>query len=182
LRNLANFALFQLGWFACVYSAAAGHMWLGPGAVLAIVVLHLLFVAEREMRRRELVFILLVGLIGMLADTGLGALGATRYPTSESVWTALVVPPWITALWVLFATLPYHSLGWLKGRPVLAMIFGALGGPLTFLAGVRIGAVDAGDSLMLTYGSLAIEYALVTPLLLFLAQPPNSARQRASRR
>ena len=145
-------------------------MWFGPLAILAIVTLHLLFIAHPTKRRWELSYILLVGLVGLLVDTGLGVLGATHYPTSEAVWSPALAPPWITALWVLFGTLPHHSLGWLKGRPGLAVIFGAIGGPLSYLAGTRFGAVGLGDTPLLSWCALAIEYALLTPLLLHFAQ------------
>lgn len=170
MKNVANFILFQAGWFACVSAAAQGRMWLGPLAVLAVVTVHLFLIARPTERRWELRYILVVGLVGMLADTGLGLLGAMRYPTSEAVWSLALVPPWITALWVLFATLPHHSLGWLRTRPYLAAGLGALGGPLSYLAGTRLGAVAAGDQPLLTWGALSIEYALVTPLLLRLAR------------
>ncbi|MFT7669815.1 MAG: hypothetical protein ACI8X5_002522 [Planctomycetota bacterium] len=157
-------------------------MWVGPFAVLVIVAVHLLFVAERSMRQGELMFLIIVGLFGMLADTGLGVLGATRYPSSEAAWPFVFVPPFITSLWVLFATLPHHSLSWLRGRPVLAVVFGMIGGPLSFMAGTRFGAVGVGDSAVLTYGSLAIEYGVVMPLLLSLSMrrdvSPNGANEQ----
>ena len=170
MKNVANFVLFQAAWFACVSAAAQGFMWLGPLVVLVVVTLHLLLIAERTERRWELGYILVVGLVGMLADTGLGLLGATRYPTSEGVWLLALAPPWITSLWVLFATLPHHSLAWLRERPRLTVVLGAVGGPLSYLAGTRLGAVAVGDQPLLTWGALAIEYAVVTPLLLRLAR------------
>ena len=36
---LANFILFQIGWFACVPGGANDRPWLGAGIVLAIVAL-----------------------------------------------------------------------------------------------------------------------------------------------
>jgi Protein of unknown function (DUF2878) len=170
VKNLANFLLFQAGWFACVVAAAQGHMWLGPLAVVAVVGVHLLFVASAPGRGRELKYILVVGLMGSLADTGLSVLGATSYPTSEAPWPWTLVPPWIAALWVLFATLPNHSLAWLIGRPRLAFVFGAIGGPLSYLGGTRLDAVGLGDEPLLTVSALAIEYALVMPLLLHFAR------------
>ncbi len=145
-------------------------MWLGPIAVLAVVALHLFWITRPAERRWELGYILAVGLVGMLADTLLGALGATRYPTSEAEWSLALAPPWITALWVLFATLPHHSLGWLRSRKLLAAVLGAIGGPLSFLAGTRFGVVAVEDQPLLTWSALAIEYALVTPLLLHVSR------------
>lgn len=166
LKNLANFILFQAGWFACVLAAADGRIWLAPFAVLLVVALHLFFISRPTDRRRELGFILLVGLFGMLADSGLRKLGATHYPTSNAGWPPGLAPVWVGALWSLFATLPCHSLGWLRGRPLLTAVLGAVGGPLSYLAGTRLGATGLGDHSLLTFGALGIEYALLTPLLL----------------
>ncbi|MFT5286079.1 MAG: hypothetical protein ACI8TQ_002247 [Planctomycetota bacterium] len=170
MKNLANFILFQVGWFACVMAAGEGHLWLGSIAVLVIVALHLLLITRPSERRWELGYILCVGVIGMLADTGLNLLGATNYPTVETEWSLAFAPPFITALWILFATLPNHSLGWLRGRTLLAVIFGAIGGPLAYLGGTRFGAVAVAEEPLLTYGALALEYAIVTPLLLCLSR------------
>ncbi len=170
MKNLGNFLLFQAGWFACVSGAAEGRLWLGPLVAFGVVTIHLMVVARAVNRRREAVYIVAVGLLGVLMDTGLNAIGATRYPLSLEADGVPFAPAWIAALWVLFATLPHHSLSWLAGRPWLAVLLGAVGGPLSYMAGVRMGAVAVGESPLLTWGALAIEYALVTPLLLRYAR------------
>jgi len=162
-RNLLNFALFQAGWFACVLGGVRGEMAWGPIAVAAIVVVHLAVVSRSGERTGELGFIVAVGLAGTLLDTGLRVLEVTAYPTSPE---GIFVPPWIAALWFLFATLPYHSLGWLRGRPTLAFLLGAIGGPLSYFGGVRMGAVSTGPEPVWTWLALAVEYAVVTPLML----------------
>ena len=173
MRNLLNFALFQAVWFLAVGGAASGSMWAGPAACVVFLGLHLAMIPEGPGRSREFVYVLAVGLVGTLADSLLGALDATNYPTSRSAWPHPIVPPWITSLWVAFAMLPRFSLGWLRGRPGLAVVFGAIGGPLSYLAGTRIGAVAVGEAPMLTWTALSIEYALVTPLLLRFAPAPG---------
>ena len=145
----------------------------GPLAVVAIVLVHLLVLSRAGERRSELVYILAVGLSGSLLDTGLRALEITSYPTSPP---STFVPPWIAALWFLFATLPRHSLGWLRGRVGLAVLLGALGGPLSYLGGVRLGAVEPGPEPLWTWVGLGIEYAVLTPLMLRLA--PEVSRSR----
>ena len=170
MKGLANFALFQVGWFAAVLTASEGHMWLGPLSILAIVALHLAVLVRPEQRGYELRYILAVGVIGALADSGLKLLGLTMYPSSEAVWTIPTAPPWIVSLWVLFATLPHHSLSWLQGRWRLAAILGAIGGPLSYSAGLGFGVVGLGEQPIWTLGALALEYALVTPLLLRFAR------------
>lgn len=174
--NILNFVLFQLVWFCAVWGASSGNMWLGPATVLGFVVLHLWMIPAGTGRGRELGYVLSVGLVGALADSTLHLIGATSYPTSHEVWPFQVVPPWIVSLWIAFALLPRFSLAWLAGRPVLGFVFGALGGPLSYLAGTRFGSVAVGESSLLTWCALSVEYAVVTPLLLYFA--PGSVAER----
>ena len=108
MRKATNFVLFQAGWFACVLPAADGDPWTGALVTLGIVVIHLLWVAEH--RRRDLVYILLVGALGTALDSALHVAGLLQYPGTAEAWSLPIVPPWIIALWVLFATLPGHSM------------------------------------------------------------------------
>lgn len=166
MKSIVNFLLFQLGWFAAVWGAGRGWMWLGPAVFALVCGAHLALVRERW---RELGYLVLVGAVGALLDTGLAAVGATIYPSSAAHWPHAVVPPWIVSLWVGFATLPRFSLAWLARWPALAFLFGAVGGPLSYLAGTRFGAVGVGEEPLLTWGLLAVEYGVITPLLLRLA-------------
>lgn len=172
MTNLVHFALFQLGWLVAVVGAARGHLWWGPAAMGVVCGVHLALC--REGRGPELVYLLAVGALGAALDSGLAALGLTSYPGTRAAWSSALVPPWIVALWVGFATLPRFSLAWLRGRAPLAALLGALGGPLSYLAGVRLGAVAPGDPPVATWAALALEYALVTPLLLRLAPGTRS--------
>jgi len=166
VKQLANFLLFQVAWFVAVDAAARGALWTGLAAMAVVVAVHLAWVSDRA---RELRFLLLAGLFGTLADTALAGIGATAYPSSRAAWPVALVPPWISALWIGFATLPRFSLAWLVRRPWLAAILGAVGGPLSYLAGARLGAVSVSPEPLLTWVALAAEYALATPLLLRLA-------------
>ena len=175
MNNLLNFVLFQGGWFLAVWGASQERMWWGPIVFGLICVWHVLSVPDR---RAELRYLLLAGLLGMGLDTGLKLAGALAYPTSVEAWPYLVVPPWITSLWVGFATLPRYSLGWLRGKPTLAVLLGAVGGPLSFLGGTRFGSVGVGEPEWWTWLALSVEYACVTPLLLWWA--PSSEGEPAA--
>lgn len=174
MKRLANFLLFQIGWTIAVAGAARGAIWLGPVVMAVVVGVHVGMVSDRA---RQLRYILLVGLFGTLADTLLASLGATSYPSSAPHWPFAFAPPWISALWIGFATLPRFSLAWLAQRPWLAALLGATGGPLSYFAGVRMGAVGVSADPLLTWASLAVEYSLATPLLLHFA--PRSPAQDA---
>ena len=57
-----------------------------------------------------------------------------------------LVPFWLIAMWALFATTLNVSMRWMKNKYLLASAFGAIGGPIAYYAGHRIGAVDFNDT------------------------------------
>ena len=164
MRNIQNYALFQGVWFAAVSGAAAGRPWQGVAAAALMLLVHLWLVSERW---RELRYVLAVGAAGSLADSLLSALGVLAYPVHTQAYGGPWVPPWIAALWLAVGMLPRFSLAWLRGRLPLAAALGALAGPLSFLAGERLGVVEATG--VATWIALGLEYALAMPLLLLLA-------------
>lgn len=171
MQKAINFVVFQLVWFGAVAGAADDHLWVGPAAGLVFVALHLWMTPGGE-RAGEARLVLGFTLLGALLDSGLKALGLTIYPTSDLAWPeglAWVAPGWILALWAGFACLPRFSLGWLSGRWALAALFGAVGGPLSYWGGARMGAVALADEPFRTVTALSLEYAIVTPLLLFMS-------------
>jgi hypothetical protein len=159
-----NFIAFQLGWFACVLGAAHGMPWAGTGLALAIVAWHIGRAGEP---RAELVLVLIAAGIGALWDSGLAALGWIHYSSGMLLEDA--APYWIVALWMLFATTLNLSLGWLKRSMPLAVLFGAIGGPLAYFGGAKLGAlvlIEPGPAL----AALALGWAVLTPLLLKVAR------------
>jgi len=161
--NLLHFLSFQGVWFAAVLGAAHGLGWPGPVALLLHVVLHLSAVPGAQ-RVREVRALAWAGLAGLVMDSGLMHLGATVYPTNTIHFG--LCPPWIVALWVGFASLPRYSLAWLRGRTGLAVLLGAVGGPLSYWGGTRTGAVALSDPWWISVAALSVQYAVVTPLLL----------------
>ncbi|HWR87050.1 MAG TPA: DUF2878 domain-containing protein, partial [Acidiferrobacterales bacterium] len=93
--------------------------------------------------------------------------GWLAYPSGTLI--AGTAPHWIVALWMLFAITLNVSLGWLKQRLFVAMLFGAIGGPLAYLGGAKLGALSfAAPTAALI--ALTIGWALFTPLLVMLAR------------
>jgi hypothetical protein len=160
----ANFALFQLGWFACVLSAAQGHPWIGTGVAAAIVAWHV-WSAPRP--SEELYLVSQVVLIGALWDSLLVMLGWINYPTGTLL--SGTAPHWILALWALFATSLNVSMRWLKPRLGLAAVLGALCGPLSYWAAVRLGAVQFVHPARAII-ALSLGWSLIMPALMLLSQ------------
>jgi hypothetical protein len=182
VQKAVNFVVFQAVWFAAVGCAAEGALWVGPAAGLAFVVLHLWMTPASE-RVGEARLVIGFTLLGALLDSGLKALGLTAYPTSGAAWPEAVdwlVPGWILALWAGFACLPRFSLGWLTGRFALAALFGAIGGPLSYWGGARMGAVALADEPFRTVVALSLEYAVVTPFLLVVSARVTNTRQAST--
>lgn len=161
--NIVNFVAFQAAWFACVLGAANDLALLGTLAVVAAVGLHL-WLAPRP--GPELRLIGAAVAIGVAWDSAVVLLGLMTYPTGTFI--PGVAPHWIIAMWALFATALNLSLGWLKGRPVLAVLLGAIGGPLAYFAGHRLGAIDAAD-LPLALFVQGVGWAVLMPVLAWLA-------------
>lgn len=160
---VSNFALFQIGWFACVWSAAEHQPWFGALVTTGVVIAHVL---RAPMPKAELKLVLISLGLGLVFDSLLVWQGWLRY--SSGIVLPNVAPYWIVALWGLFATLLNVSLRWMRGRWFIAVVFGALGGPAAYYSGLRLGALEFGN-MPAGLLALAIGWALLTPLLLALS-------------
>jgi hypothetical protein len=171
MNILINFIAFQVGWFACVLGAANGLPWLGPIVVAAAVALHLVR-ARRPLP--ELLLVCSAMGLGLVADTLLLATGWLSYPSGH--WLPGLAPYWIVAMWALFATTLNVSMGWMRGRPVLTFLMGAVGGPLSYLAGQKLGAIELNPPVY-ALAALALAWAMAMPLLMWLAGRLDGIRE-----
>ena len=158
-----NAIIFQAGWFATVLGAANGLPWLGPLAATAVVAMHL-----RSVRRpaTEARLLLVAMVLGLVFDSTLLATGWIAYP--NGLWAPGLAPYWIVSMWVLFATTLNVSIRWLRGRDVLAVLFGAVGGPLSYVAGAKLGAMTFAE-MQPALIALSLGWGLMMPLLTRLA-------------
>ncbi len=169
-RTVINVVLFQAAWFAAVLGAARGLLWLGPLSMIPVLAVHL---ALQENRRGEVQLLLAAGLLGFLFDTAFVA--GDVFTPLQHLFPRPFSPPWMICLWLNFAATLNVSLGWLRGRYLLAALFGAVGGPLAYYSGARLGATEA---LPTTTGMLllAIGWGFMTPLLVWLARAFSGGR------
>jgi hypothetical protein len=163
MSRLLNCAMFYVGWFACVAGAGRGQLWLGPTVGAVLVMGHLLLTRERA---REATLVLTIGLFGFAVDTLQASAGLYAFTgTSVLPW---LCPPWMVALWMLFATTLNSSMAWLAGRHRLAAVLGALCGPLSYAAGARLGAIELHPSALVSLAGIAVVWALAMPALLVI--------------
>ncbi len=160
--HLVNDVLYQAGWFACVLGAAWHRPDTGAAASVLLIAVHFVLTREPRVELRLMAFALAVGLavewMQLVADT-------YRFP-DEGLRIG-PVPVWMALLWAQFATAFRYSLRGVLARPVVAGLFGAVGGPLAFLAGQRLGAVLFTPPLAVAL--LRLSAAWLLALLLFSA-------------
>ena len=161
---IINFILFQIGWFACVVGAAKQMPWLGVIVVLAIVIWHL---SQAKKPKLEVYLLILTLIIGAIYDQTMLQNKLLTYQSHG--WSNSVTPAWILALWVEFATILNVSLRWMRGHWLIAILFGAIGGPLAYIGAAKLGAVTI-NVLPLSYIALSVGWAIITPLLLKISE------------
>jgi len=163
-RKVINVVLFQAAWFAAVLGAARGTLWLGPLCMIPVLAVHL---ALQENRRGEVKLLLAAGMLGFLFDTAFVAGGV--FTPLQHLFPRPFSPPWMICLWLNFAATLNVSMAWLRGQYILAAAFGAVGGPLAYYSGAKLGATEG---LPTTTGMLllAIGWGIMTPLLVWLAR------------
>lgn len=155
--KIFNGTLFNLSWLAIVLSHS-------PVIAPMVVALHL-FVhfgligrGEREVRLIAVTFLLGAVLDQLLFLTGVFTVDGQ----------AALAPFWLTCLWPVLATTFLHVFESFRSRPLLAALFGAIGGTGSYIAGTGLSDVAfahpvAGPLVM------AVLWAGLFPLLLRLA-------------
>jgi hypothetical protein len=164
VRKILNVILFQAAWFAAVLGAAGGHGWHGPLAVTLALAVHFALIDDRS---GELKLLLAAGALGFCFDTALTYAGL--FTPRGNLLPHPFSPLWMVSLWLNFAATLNVSLAWLRGRYILAAAFGAVGGPLAYYSGARLGATEA---LPTVTGMLLLAggWGIMTPLLVWLAR------------
>lgn len=164
LALVINALGFQAGWFACVLGAAHGWPWLGTGVAFGLLIGHLATVARPAQEAKLAASVLLIGLV---FDAAMLGLGLVSYPNGG--WGPGFGPHWMAALWLLLALTLNVSMRWLRRRLGLAALLGAIAGPLSYGAGVRLGAATLVEPTA-AMAFLAIGWGVLMPFLMVLAQ------------
>ena len=169
---IQNFILFQIGWLSCVMGgASSSYHWFGVAVVTAIIAVHL---ARSYTISNEIMLIVIATLLGTSWDRVL--MGAGLLAFNNGVVFDAIIPFWMVAMWALFATTLNVSMQWMKNRYLLAAVFGAIGGPVAYYAGHRLGAVEFSQvsTSLLVVGA---GWAVIMPLLMHLSIRFNGYRE-----
>ena len=157
MKTLAfNICVYQITWFLCVFLGNHGAL-----LSLPLLILHLFLLPHRKQDLQMMGVLLLIGLFtdGILHLSGMITFTETGVP----------IPIWLMVIWLALALLPHHSLRWLKGRPILSSVFGALGGPPAYWAGVKAGAAEFSQPLLPSLLLLGLIWAIIWPTTMQIA-------------
>jgi hypothetical protein len=141
---------------------------------MLLVAVHLWLVA-RPLEECRLLLVVLV--MGGLWDSLLVSVGLIEYTSGMLV--SWIAPYWIPALWLMFAAQVNTTYEWLKSRLWLAALLGAVAGPLSFRAGVSLGALRFVKP-VLSVSALSIGWAVLLPLIIRLSRRWNGVRASAA--
>lgn len=151
---IINFGLFQMVWLACVLGSARGYPWLGTLLLACSLLWHF---SQASNKSQEAKWCVVAGLIGAVFDQILLSLNIIQYHNNG--WSQSIVPVWIITLWIAFAMTLNVSMRWLRGQYAIALLFGAIGGPLAYLGAEKIGAVTLTSNSLIALG---VGWSIVT--------------------
>ena len=161
---LLNILGFQIGWFACVIGSANQQPWLGVLISCLVILFH---ISRSHQQTFECKFLAAAVIIGIVFDGIPQSLGWITF-SPVNFWPDILPPPWMIMLWALFASTMNISLSWLKHKKLLAMLIGAVAGPLSYWSGARLGALQLSNvSAAIIY--LTIGWGIIVPVLLKIA-------------
>lgn len=169
MGKLINAIGFQIGWWACIAGVRLG-------LEIETIVLCLCWIAVQlwlsTSRSQDIQLGAAALLVGICADSLLQYFSVIDFYG----WSlGLLSPFWLWLLWIMFALTLNSSLDFLKKWPLIPVsLLGLFLGPLTYVAGAKLGAaqLDVSPRSLL---SLAGVWMIALPLLVFIAtQPPQT--------
>ena len=161
MNKIFNIVGFQASWWGCVLGVKAGMIYLGPILMLTFLAIHVVRILDKY---AELKLIILFGFIGTLIDTSMAYFGILTYNGTYFPDTN-IAPLWITSMWCGFSATVNHSLSWLHNRYAASAILGIISGPLSYLAGVKFGAIEFDVAPITAIVIISIYYGLTVPVM-----------------
>jgi hypothetical protein len=162
-RILINVIGFQVLWWWCVLCGREGADFLAIAVVLIACAAHLRWVESWP----DALPILTITLLGCVLDQTMYHFNHVVFAHQES--EAQWIPLWMAGLWLGFACTLNVSMRWLQNYWWLALILGAIFGPVAYLGAEKLGAIKLmqGNTTMIL---LAIGWGFLFPCLLRIRQ------------
>lgn len=166
-------AAYECVWFSAVLGAGHGLAWPGVAAAGAFAAWRL---TSSRCRKLQINLILVTISMALVLEGVWVTAGLIVY---AAPWPLPNAPAWLMALWMAFALTVVPLFGFLHGRPWLAALLGAVGGPLAYLGAARAHALKFARPEWLGVLALSLGWAVVLPVLTGLAGRWSRERVRA---
>jgi len=165
MKAAANLVLFKIVWGLSLIGVSVGSPWWGAAGLIVFILWHY---KTSEHAIADFVLAGIAVALGTIVDTINIHSGVLIY---KSAWPSTQIAPfWIMVLWANFALIMNQSLRWMHGRYLLAMVVGAIGGPLGYMVGVSLDAASFGESRIAFFLITGTTWAIALPLLLYIAE------------
>ena len=161
MSYLINFVLFQVAWFAGILGASNQMSHLGVAIILLCLGIHFWRLPKQKIKNEALLVAKCLAL-GFVIDSSLVQTQLMTYASAGLIEG--VSPAWMCLLWAALAITLNHSLAWLKKSYWLAAALGGITGPLSYLAGVKLGAGTMPNQ-SITLLVLGLIWAIAMPLI-----------------
>lgn len=179
LTILLNLVAYDACWTVAMFGAGRAWWWAGPVLIVLSTAGQLLLGPSPA----RLGAIILAGsAVGVISDIAASALGLFTFNGSRAQFVLVFF-----ALWINFGTTLTPTLRFLWRRPLGAALLGAVGGPLAYWVGRKIGAITLADNQLAPLAWCSVQYGLLTPLWMlsadrfFRAEAPPATRTGATR-
>ncbi len=144
MKNTIGFLFTSLSWWACVLSGKylsnnSQLLVLGIFVLMSLIGHYLYYVEEKK---SFILFYSIALTAGLLGD---GLLFYTENFSFAGEKIGLY-PTWLMALWLVFPLNFLHSLKKFLNKPLVAILFGIIGGPLAYKAGPAFGILELSEN------------------------------------
>ena len=165
MHKLINAALFQACWFCAILLG-----WTYALIPLAAMAMHGILFESKQHRYR---FVILFVVLGCLFDSAMKAAGHYTFVNNASG----LIPLWLVCLWCGFALTLASSMSWWQRYPKAFVVACALAAPMSYLAGMRLGALEITST-----GFVLISLAWSCLALFVIKLPPSVVSELTARK
>ena len=155
-HKIVSFVLFNALWLSAV-SGRENYI------VLSGVLLALQFFYSIAVARVSWTLILRLFAVGLLLEAIVISLGVIDFAGGY-------FPLWLVMLWLGFSSMAPVALDWLAPKPIVAVLLGAISGPLSYVAGIKLNAATV-DSIPIVIACYAAVWGLMMAYFVFSMSP-----------
>ena len=165
--SLLNSLCYTVGWFWCVLFGIHGQSIVATiGAVFLILFqLYCTKIKDTALYIQDVLLVIFSVPLGALLEIFFIQTNLIHYANT----TKMLPPIWIVLLYPLFSLLINHSLKIIKKNYLASFLFGFLGAPLSYVAGISLGGLTFPYPLLPTWIMIGICWGLFLCLLTKIA-------------